>query len=101
MQREYSACDGSKHRSDTASRVGIVATSPHAASIDTISMNELDSENMAPQCNPPALAACENSAEILLRFASFATAGLPARDVDRAIAILARQRTYTKAHHDG
>jgi len=64
-------------------------------------MNELDSKNMAPQCNPPALDACENSAEILLRFASFATAGLPSGDVDQAIAILARQRSYAKARDDG
>ena len=59
-------------------------------------MDELDSEGVASQCNAPMLVAQENTAEILLRYASFATAGLPTQDVDHAIAILARQRNYTR-----
>ena len=59
-------------------------------------MDELDSEGVASQCSAPVPAARENTAEILLRYASFATAGLPTQDVDHAIAILARQRNYTR-----
>ena len=58
-------------------------------------MDELDSEGVASQCSAPVPVARENTAEILLRYASFATAGLPMQDVDHAIAILARQRNYT------
>jgi hypothetical protein len=54
-------------------------------------MDEADTRNMAPQCNSAPRLDCE-TAEILLRYASFAAAGLPSRDVDHVIAILARQR---------
>ena len=60
-------------------------------------MDELDSGNAAPQCNVPVQIAGENTAELLLRYASFATAGLPTQDVDHAIAILAHQRTHRAA----
>jgi hypothetical protein len=60
-------------------------------------MDEIDSEGVASQCSAPVPVARENTAEILLRYASFATAGLPTQDVDRAIAILARQRNYTSS----
>jgi hypothetical protein len=45
----------------------------------------------APQCNPPVSTACESTAEMLIRYASFATAGLPTGDVEHAIEILTRQ----------
>lgn len=57
-------------------------------------MNKVDPGNVGPQCNPATRLDCE-TAEILLRYASFATAGLPAQDVNRAVAILARRRDCT------
>ena len=63
--------------------------------MSTFGMDELDSEGVASQCNAMVPVTRENTAEILLRYASFATAGLPTQDVDHAIAILARQRNFT------
>ena len=60
-------------------------------------MDQPGSENAASQCNAPVQIAGENTAELLLRYASFATAGLPMQDVDHAIAILAHQRTHRAA----
>jgi hypothetical protein len=54
-------------------------------------MDKFKSGNTAPQCNATTPLNGE-TAEILLRYASFATAGLPPREVDRALALLARQR---------
>jgi hypothetical protein len=64
--------------------------------MSTLGMDKLDSEDVASQCNAPGPVVRENTAEILLRYASFATAGLPTQDVDHAIAILARQRNYVR-----
>ena len=84
-----------KHRSDALCRAGIVAMSRPITSMSTFGMDELDSEGVASQCNAMVPVTRENTAEILLRYASFATAGLPTQDVDHAIAILARQRNFT------
>ena len=50
----------------------------------------------AAECNAPKLAPTGrgNAVEILLRYASFATAGLPNEEIDNAVAILAGQRNY-------
>ena len=96
MQREYSAPRRLKHRSGAMRRARIVAMSQPLTSMSTFGMDELDSEGVASQCSPPVPVARENTAEILLRYASFATAGLPIQDVDRVISILARQRNYTR-----
>ena len=42
----------------------------------------------APQFNPPESTACESTAEMLIRYASLATAGLPANDIEHVIEIL-------------
>jgi hypothetical protein len=55
-------------------------------------MKKSDSEIAAPQCNPPGSVACENAAEILLRYASLATAGLPTADIEHVISILLRPK---------
>ena len=46
----------------------------------------------APQFNPLESTACESMAEMLIRYASLATAGLPASDIEHVIEILARRR---------
>ena len=53
-------------------------------------MDKSDSEIAAAQCNLPVSASRENTAEILLRYASFATTGVPMNDVEHIIAILLR-----------
>jgi hypothetical protein len=56
-------------------------------------MDKSDFEIAAAQCNPPVSVACANAAESLLRYASFATAGLPASDIEHVIAILLRPQS--------
>ena len=58
-----------------------------------------DSRSFAAECNAPRLAPTGegNAVEILLRYASFATAGLPNEEIDNVVAILARQRAGTVA----
>ena len=56
-------------------------------------MEKSDSKIAAPQCNPPESVVCENAAEILLRYASLATAGLPTSDIEHVISILLRPKS--------
>jgi hypothetical protein len=50
----------------------------------------------AAECNAPKLASIGegNAVELLLRYASFATAGLPNEEIDNVVTILAGQRNY-------
>ena len=56
----------------------------------------------AAECNAPKLAPTEvgGTVEVLLRYASFATAGLPNEEIDNAVAILARQRNRAETVAD-
>jgi len=80
---ETSLKDRNVHRHSRTSR----------ESIDTFRMDEFSFPDVAQQCSAPMTTTRAGTAEFLLRYASFATAGLPLCDVDRAIAILARQRS--------
>ena len=53
-------------------------------------MEKSDFEIAAPQCDLTVSAGLENSLEILLRHASFATAGVPTSDVEHVLAMLLR-----------
>jgi hypothetical protein len=61
-----------------------------------------DSRSFAAECNAPKLATTGggDTVEILLRYASFATAGLPNEEIDNVVAILARQRNHAETVAD-
>jgi hypothetical protein len=56
----------------------------------------------AAECNAPTLVptGVGGDVEILLRYASFATAGLPNEEIDNVVAILARQRNHAETVAD-
>ena len=57
-------------------------------------MKELNCQSFAEGNSAKVTLAAEGrSAELLLRYASFATAGLPKQEIDNVIALLAGQRS--------
>jgi len=79
----------------------VIVRSPILQYATAYEMKELNCQSFAEECNPGKLSDGEtNSAEILLRYASFATAGLPKQEIDNVIAILAGQRNHAEMDSD-
>ena len=73
----------------------VIVHSPILQCATAYEMKELNCQSFAEgDAAKVTLAAEGRSAEILLRYASFATAGLPQQEIDNVIAILAGQRNH-------